>query len=216
MTANGEVDALVPERVWQEISRGLMEAQPSRMFLCCANAARWRACCRNSIACSAYRRTRKAIRKSIPAIMSCASSTRPQLPRQPLPVRYAALLHDLGKGLTPKENWPNHGGHEAAGLELVKQVGSAPARAEWNASAWRRSWRAGMARRINADKMGADGLLDLLEQTDAFRRPDRFELFCTPARRIFMAGRAGKTVLSSRPIVCGKRWRQRVRSMPAR
>jgi tRNA nucleotidyltransferase (CCA-adding enzyme) len=94
----------------------------------------------------------------------------------PLPVRYAALLHDLGKGLTPRENWPNHGGHEAAGIDRVKQVsqrlraptdctGLAQIVARWHGQAH------------NADTMGAAGLLDLLEQTDAFRRPERFGEF---------------------------------------
>jgi hypothetical protein len=55
MVAAGEVDALVPERVWQELARGLMEASPRACSTCCANAARWRACCPNSTRCGACR-----------------------------------------------------------------------------------------------------------------------------------------------------------------
>jgi len=123
MVANAEVDALVPERVWQERARGLMETRHTRMLL------RIREC--------------GALAKLLPELDALFGV--PQNPKnhpeidtgdhvmrvidraaaesQPLPVRYAALLHDLGKGLTPREIWPNHGGHEAAGLELVKQVG---------------------------------------------------------------------------------------------
>jgi tRNA nucleotidyltransferase (CCA-adding enzyme) len=176
MTANGEVDALVPERVWQELARGLMESQPSRMFLLLRDCG--------------------ALAKLLPELDALFGV--PQNPKShpeidtgdhvmrvidqaaddatALPVRYAALLHDLGKGLTPPEHWPNHGGHEAAGLELVKLVsqrlraptdctGLAQIVARWHGQAH------------NADQMGAAGLLDLLEHTDAFRRPERFGEF---------------------------------------
>ena len=176
MTANGEVDALVPERVWQEVARGLMERQPSRMFLLLR-------------ACGALARLLPELDvlfgvpqnpKSHPEIDTGDHVMRvidqAAAAGQPLPVRYAALLHDLGKGLTPKENWPNHGGHETAGLALVKQVslrlraptecaGLAQIVARWHGQAHQ------------ADTMGAEGLLDLLENTDAFRRADRFEHF---------------------------------------
>jgi tRNA nucleotidyltransferase (CCA-adding enzyme) len=176
MTADGEVDALVPERVWQELARGLMETRPSRMFLLLRECG--------------------ALAKLLPEVDALFGV--PQNPKShpeidtgdhvmrvidqaaaaghPLPVRYAALLHDLGKGLTPRENWPNHGGHEAAGIDRVKQVsqrlraptdctGLAQIVARWHGQAH------------NADTMGAAGLLDLLEQTDAFRRPERFGEF---------------------------------------
>lgn len=176
MTASGEVDALVPERVWQEISRGLMEACPSRMFLLLRE-------------CGALARLLPEVDvlfgvpqnpKSHPEIDTgdhvMRVIDRAAAESHPLPIRYAALLHDLGKGLTPKERWPNHGGHEASGVERVKQVGirlRAPTDCTGLAQIVAR-WH-GQAH--NADKMGADGLLDLLEQTDAFRRPDRFADF---------------------------------------
>ena len=176
MAADGEVDALVPERVWQELARGLMETRPSRMFLLLHDCG--------------------ALAKLLPELDALFGV--PQNPKShpeidtgdhvmrvidqaaadatALPVRYAALLHDLGKGLTPPENWPNHGGHEAGGVELVKQVsqrlraptdctGLAQIVARWHGQAH------------NADQMGAAGLLDLLEHTDAFRRPERFGEF---------------------------------------
>jgi tRNA nucleotidyltransferase (CCA-adding enzyme) len=176
MTASGEVDALVPERVWQELARGLMEDQPSRMFLLLRE-------------CGALARLLPELDtlfgvpqnpKSHPEIDTGDHVMRvidqAALAGHALPVRFAALLHDLGKGLTPKENWPHHGGHEAAGLELVKQVAirlRAPVECSGLAQIVTR-WH-GQAHQ--ADSMGATGLLDLLEQTDAFRRPDRFMQF---------------------------------------
>lgn len=176
MTANGEVDALVPERVWQEMARGLMEDQPSRMFLLLRECG--------------------ALARLIPELDALFGV--PQNPRshpeidtgdhvmrvidqaaaaaQPLPVRFAALLHDLGKGLTPKENWPNHGGHEAAGLELVKQV-SLRLRAPTECASLSQIVARWHGQAHQADTMGAAGMLELLEMTDAFRRPERFEQF---------------------------------------
>jgi tRNA nucleotidyltransferase (CCA-adding enzyme) len=203
MTANGEVDALVPERVWQELSRGLMEAQPSRMFLLLRE-------------CGALARLLPELDtlfgvpqnpKSHPEIDTGEHVMRvidqAALAAQPLLVRYAALLHDLGKGLTPKENWPNHGGHEAAGLELVKQVGTrlrAPVECAGLAQIVAR-WH-GQAH--NADKMGATALLDLLEHTDAFRRPDRFEQFLQACAADFH-GRPG---WETQPFIQAERLRQ--------
>jgi tRNA nucleotidyltransferase (CCA-adding enzyme) len=68
MVDDGEVDALVPERVWQELARGLMSAtaQP-HVQRCCASAARWRGCCPRWTACGACRSHPSTTRKSIPA-----------------------------------------------------------------------------------------------------------------------------------------------------
>jgi len=203
MTANGEVDALVPERVWQELARGLMEAQPSRMILLlreCGALARLLAEVDTLFGVPQNPQSHPEIDTGdhVMRVIDQAAAA-----AQPLPVRYAALLHDLGKGLTAKENWPHHGGHEAASLELVKQVSSrlrAPVECAGLAQIVAR-WH-GQAH--NADKMGADGLLDLLEQTDAFRRPDRFELFLNACAADFH-GRPG---WENRPFIQADRLQQ--------
>jgi tRNA nucleotidyltransferase (CCA-adding enzyme) len=122
MVRDGEVDHLVPERVWQEISRGLMERWPSLMI----EALR---------VCGALRR----ILPEVDALFGV-----PQPPRYhpevdtglhlllvldhaaakgfPLEVRFAALTHDLGKGTTPREQWPSHIGHEGRSVELLEGV----------------------------------------------------------------------------------------------
>ncbi len=176
MTANGEVDALVPERVWQELARGLMEAQPSRMILLlreCGALARLLAEVDTLFGVPQNPQSHPEIDTGdhVMRVIDQAAAA-----AQPLPVRYAALLHDLGKGLTAKENWPHHGGHEAAGVDLVKQVGIR-LRAPTDCTSLAQIVTRWHGQAHNADKMGADGLLDLLEQTDAFRRPDRFDGF---------------------------------------
>jgi tRNA nucleotidyltransferase (CCA-adding enzyme) len=176
MTANGEVDALVPERVWQEVSRGLMERQPSRMFLMlreCGALARLLPELDTLFGVPQNPKSHPEIDTGdhVMRVIDQAAAA-----AQPLPVRFAALLHDLGKGLTPKENWPNHGGHEAAGLALVKQV-SLRLRAPTECASLAQIVARWHGQAHQADNMGAEGMLDLLEHTDALRRPDRFEQF---------------------------------------
>jgi len=176
MTADGEVDALVPERVWQELARGLMETRPSRMFLLLRECGALAKLLPELDALFGVPQNPKSHPEidtgdHVMRVIDCTAAE-----ARGLPVRYAALLHDLGKGLTPRENWPNHGGHEAAGVELVKQVGKrlcAPTDCSGLAQIVAR-WHGQVH---NADQMGAAGLLDLLEQTDAFRRPQRFDEF---------------------------------------
>jgi tRNA nucleotidyltransferase (CCA-adding enzyme) len=122
MVANGEVDALVPERVWQELAKGLMEEKPSRMFDVL------RAC--------------GALQKILPELNALWGVPQPEKHHPEidtgvhvmmvidyaaqqaysLPVRFAALTHDLGKGTTPKEILPRHIGHEERSLKLVQDV----------------------------------------------------------------------------------------------
>ena len=203
MVADGEADALVPERVWQELSRGLMEAAPSRMF-------------RVLRACGALARLLPELDrlfgvpqnpKSHPEVDTGEHVMRvidqAALARHPLPVRYAALLHDLGKGMTPVGQWPNHGGHEQQGIELVETVGTrlrAPSDCQGLARVVAR-WH-GQAH--NAERMGTEALLDLLEQTDALRRPERFEQFLLAC----VADFRGRPGYEARPFPQADRLRQ--------
>ena len=176
MVAEGEVDALVPERVWQELSRGLMEAVPSRMILTLR-------------ACGALARLVPELDRLFGVPQNPQSHPeidtgdhvmrvidRAAADGAALPVRYAALLHDLGKGTTPPEQWPHHGGHEARGVDLVDAVGDR-LRATNDCTGLARTVARWHGQAHNGANMGADGLLALLEQTDALRRPERFEQF---------------------------------------
>lgn len=176
MVEAGEVDALVPERVWQELARGLMEAHPSRMLQVLRN-------------CGALARLLPEVDRLFGVPQNPAKhpevDTGEHLLRvldwaagagYSLPVRYAALLHDLGKGLTPPERWPDHSGHEEAGVEAVKAVsGRLKVPVECRELALTVARWHGLAHR--ADRLDAAGLLDLLERCDAFRRPDRLQGF---------------------------------------
>nr|WP_294839348.1 multifunctional CCA addition/repair protein [uncultured Methylotenera sp.] len=122
MVDAGEVDALVAERVWQELAKGLMEAQPSRMFTVLR-------------ACGALQRIMPELDRlwgvpqppqyhpevdtGVHVMMVVDYAARNNFT---LPVRFAALMHDLGKGTTPQDILPRHIGHEERGVGLVKDL----------------------------------------------------------------------------------------------
>ncbi|MHB9118793.1 MAG: multifunctional CCA addition/repair protein [Burkholderiales bacterium] len=173
MAENGEVDALVPERVWQELAKGLMENTPARML----EALR---------ACGALAR----ILPEVDALFGVPQPAEfhPEIDTgvhtllvldyaasqgYSLSVRFAALAHDLGKGATPPEEWPRHLGHEDRGVELTR----------------------GLCRRIKAPndcrdlallatrlhgkvhralELRPETVLTLLLESDALRKPQRF------------------------------------------
>ncbi len=174
MVASGEVDALVPERVWQELARGLMERRPSRMFLTLRD-------------CAALARLLPELDRLFgvpqPAAHHPEIDTGDHVMRVidvaaesalSLPVRYAALLHDLGKGTTPPQQWPRHIGHEARGADLAREVSDrlrAPRDCRDLAVLVAREH--GVVHR--ALELRPATLVQLLERIDAFRRPERFE-----------------------------------------
>ena len=173
MVLAGEVDALVPERVWQELSRGLMERAPSRMF--------------------AVLRRCGALARILPEL-DCLWGV-PQPPQHhpeidtgvhvmmvvdmaarlgcSLPVRFAALMHDLGKGATPASDWPRHYGHEARSVELAEGVChrlKIPTDCRDLAlMAAREHGNVGRALELRPNT-----IVKMLERCDGFRKPQRF------------------------------------------
>lgn len=173
MVEAGEVDALVPERVWQELARGLMEATPSRMF----EVLR---------ACGALHRIlpeldvlwgvpqpakyHPEIDTGVHVMLVIDYAARQQ---HPLPVRFAALLHDLGKGATPPAAWPSHHGHEGLGTGLVEQVCERlKVPGECRDLALMTAREHGNVGR--AEQLRPATIVTLLERCDAFRKPQRF------------------------------------------
>lgn len=176
MVHNGEVDALVPERVWQEFARGLMEHKPSRMFYALRE-------------CSALTRIVPEVNAlfgvpqpaqyhpevdtgvHVMMVIDYAASK-----NYSLPVRFAALTHDLGKGTTPPEEWPRHIGHEARSVKLVQDLCDrirAPNDARDLAL---------LVARYHGDVHRAAELrpatiANILQSVDAYRKPERFEEF---------------------------------------
>jgi tRNA nucleotidyltransferase (CCA-adding enzyme) len=173
MVEEGEVDALVPERVWQELSRGLMEQKPSRMFDVLRDCG--------------------ALARILPELDALWGVPQPPLHhpevdtgvhmmlvidyaaerKLELPVRFAALMHDLGKGRTPEQHWPKHHGHEGMGPRLIadlskrlrvplecRDLAVMTAREHGNVS--------------RALELRPNTIVTLLERCDAFRKPERF------------------------------------------
>ncbi len=173
MVVNGEVDALVPERVWQELARSLMEKTPSRFFTTLRECG--------------------ALAKILPEVdvlfgvpqppqhhpeIDCGVHTMLVLDDAaqhdyPLEVRFAALTHDLGKGNTPRDILPRHIGHEARGVDLLRalcerlrvpgecrDLGLLAARYHGDVH--------------RAKELRPDTVVRLFQSCDAWRRPERF------------------------------------------
>ncbi len=173
MVASGEVDALVPERVWQELSRGLMEAKPSRMFMVLRDAGALARILPEIVALDGVPQPAQhhpEIDTLVHVMMVIDTAARQSAS---LAVRFAALVHDLGKGTTSTEQWPQHIAHEARSVTLVEALcerlkipGEVRDLAVMTA---REHGNVGRAL-----EMRADTLVKMLERCDAFRKPARF------------------------------------------
>ncbi len=173
MVIHGEADALVAERVWQELSRGLMQAQPSRMFEVLRDCG--------------------ALQKLLPEVAKLwgvpqRADYHPEVDTgihlmmvldmaaqldAPLAVRFACLMHDLGKGCTPADVLPRHIGHEERSAKLSRAVCDrlrVPVECRELADVVAREH--GNIHR--SAEFGAAALVRLLERCDAFRKPQRF------------------------------------------
>lgn len=173
MVDDGEVDHLVAERVWQELSRGLMEAQPSRMFDVLRECG--------------------ALKRLLPEVDRLWGVPQPQQHHPeidtgvhlmmvldmaarlhaPLTVRFACLGHDLGKGTTDPEALPRHIGHEERSARLLKGLCErlrVPLDCRELADVVAREH--GHIHR--SGDLGAAALVRLLERCDAIRKPQRF------------------------------------------
>ncbi len=174
MVTDGEVDALVAERVWQETERALGEETPSRFFEVLRN-------------CGALARIFPELERlfGVPQpkhhhpeedtglhtmlVLEQAAKLSPDTR-----VRFAALVHDLGKGTTPQEEWPKHIAHEHRGVELVEQLCERlRIPRDYRDLALIVTQHHGVYHR--AEELRPGTLLEVLERIDAFRRPERLE-----------------------------------------
>jgi tRNA nucleotidyltransferase (CCA-adding enzyme) len=173
MVARGEVDAIVPERVWQELSRGLMEARPSRMFevlRACGALGRVLPEVERLWGVAQRADYHPEIDTGIHLMMVLDMAARLATS---LAVRYACLCHDLGKGTTPAEALPRHLGHEQRSVELARAVS-----ARLKVGTACRDLAEIVAREHGnvhrSAEFGAAALLRFFERCDALRRPERF------------------------------------------
>jgi len=173
MVRAGEADALVPERVWQELSRGLMESRPSRMFEVL------RECGALAVLLPEVDRLwgvpqpvqhHPEVDTGVHLMMVLDTSARLAAS---LPVRFACLVHDLGKGTTAPDVLPRHIGHEKRSAELLQAVCD-----RWRVPVEVRELAEVVAREHGnihrSGELEAAALVRLLERCDAFRKPARF------------------------------------------
>jgi len=173
MVEHGEVNHLVPERVWQELARGLMEEKPSRMFevlrdcgalqvLLPEVARLWGVPQRADY--------HPEVDTGVHLMMVLDMAARLSAP---LTVRFACLAHDLGKGTTPADVLPRHIDHETRSAELLKDVAErlrVPVDCRETADVVAREH--GHIHR--SQDLSAAALVRLLERCDAIRKPERF------------------------------------------
>ncbi|MDY7566821.1 multifunctional CCA addition/repair protein [Pseudomonas sp. RTC3] len=176
LSESGELEALTPERSWKEISRALMENQP-QVFIQVLRE------------CGAL----KVLFPEVDALFGVPqpAAHHPEIDtgqhvlsvleqaaihHQPLSVRWACLLHDLGKGLTPESEWTRHIAHEHTGLRLIKAVN---ARFKVPRDCQELAMLVGQyhTHGHRALELKASTLFELMQSFDIYRRPQRFEEF---------------------------------------
>ena len=173
MVEQGEADHLVAERVWQELANGLMEAQPSRLFetlRACGALARLLPEVDALFGVPQRADYHPEVDTGVHVMMVIDMAACLKLP---LPARFAALTHDLGKGVTPVEYLPRHTGHEPKSAVLL-----APLCERLRVPADCRE----LARLVaiyhsdihRADMLKPSTMVKVLERCDVLRRPDRF------------------------------------------
>ena len=171
---SGELAALVPERVWVETERALGEARPTvyvETLRACGALATLLPEVDRLFGVPQPERWHPEVDTGVHTLqvleVACelAADTA---------VRFAALVHDVGKGVTPRAQWPRHVGHEHAGVELVARLAE-----RLKVPNEHRDLGMLVSRehqRIHrAAELRDSTVLDVLEATDAFRRPERFE-----------------------------------------
>ena len=189
ISTSGELEVLVPERVWGEMDKALSEKYPARFILVL------RACHALQVLFPEIDRLfgvpqpqkhHPEIDTGLHTIMVLNQASR--LTDDPQ-IRFAALLHDLGKGTTPDKEWPKHNGHETRGAKLVDKL----CKRYKIPNAYREL--AILVARYHLDchrvqELRPETLLRKLEALDAFRRSQRFEQFLI-ACEADARGRAG-------------------------
>lgn len=176
MTADGEVDALVPERVWQEARRALDELDPAVFFRVLRDTgalARLFPEVDVLFGVPQPPRHHPEIDSGEHTLMALTQAARLGASTE---ARFATLCHDLGKALTPPDEWPSHRGHETRGLTpleaLCDRLRVPNGYRELARSVTRHHLQAHRARELRPET-----LVKLLEALDAFRRPERLDPF---------------------------------------
>ncbi|PUE19899.1 multifunctional CCA tRNA nucleotidyl transferase/2'3'-cyclic phosphodiesterase/2'nucleotidase/phosphatase [Limnohabitans sp. MMS-10A-160] len=174
MVEGGEVDHLVPERVWQELAKGLMSTKPSRMFEVLRECGALKVLLPElGRLWGVPQRAEYHPEVDTGAHMMLVMDMAARL-NTPLSVRVACLFHDLGKGNTPADVLPRHIGHEGRSVKLLlkvcdrlrvprdcKELAEVVAREHGNIH--------------RSAELNAEAVMRLLERCDAVRQAERFE-----------------------------------------
>ena len=176
ISESDELEALAPERVWNELERAMGETYPSRFILAL------RACHALGVLFPEIERLfgvpqpekhHPEIDTGIHILMSLNQASR--LSQDPQ-IRFATLVHDLGKGTTAKDKLPSHHGHEERGVKLIEELCK-----RYRAPNQYRELAIQVSKHHLSchliDEMRAETILKKLESMDAFRRPERFKKF---------------------------------------
>ncbi|MBE9527304.1 MAG: multifunctional CCA addition/repair protein [Proteobacteria bacterium] len=173
---NDEVDALVAERVWQEVEKALSDDNSWIFFKVlrqCGALERLFPEIEQLFGVPQTKQWHPEIDTGVHTMMVLEQASK--LSEDPA-VRFAALVHDLGKGITPEQEWPKHIAHESRGVPLVEAICQrlkVPKHFSTLAilvTKYHLNYH-----KINELKPST--IVDLLSKLDAFRRPERFEQF---------------------------------------
>jgi len=176
LSDSGELEALTAERSWKEISRALMEKQPQVFIQVLRDCTALKVLMPEVDALFGVPQPEAHHPEVDTGVHTLSVLEQAALHQQPLTVRWACLLHDLGKGLTPEHEWPRHIAHEHKGLKLIKAVNErfkAPRDCQELALLVGQYHTHGH----RALELKASTLLELLQSFDVYRRPQRFEEF---------------------------------------
>ena len=176
LSASGELQALTAERTWKEISRALMEDQPQVFIQVLRDCGALQVLMPEVDALFGVPQPPTHHPEIDSGVHTLSVLQQAARHAQPLTVRWACLLHDLGKGLTPPEHWPRHIAHEFKGLRLIKAVNErfkAPRDCQELALLVGEFHTHGH----RALELKPSTLLELLQRFDIYRRPQRFEEF---------------------------------------
>ncbi len=203
MVSVGEVDALVPERVWQEMQKALTEKTPTAFITTLRDCG--------------------ALKKILPEL-DCLFGVPQPIEHHPEidtgihtlmvleqacllseagDVRFAALVHDLGKGTTPETEWPRHIAHEARGADIVKKVCQRLRIPNEYRDLAERTARFHLHYH-RALELKPATVVKTLEQLDAYRKPERFEKFLLASE----ADARGRTGYENKDFPQGDYFRQ--------
>lgn len=176
LAESGELQELTAERIWKEYSRALMESRPDvfiQVLRDCGALAQLLPEVDRLFGVPQPPEHHPEVDTGKHTLLVLRAAADAQLP---LPARWACLLHDVGKGLTPEASWPKHHGHEKKGLAAIKAINKrckaprdcqelALLTCEYHTHCHR------------ALELKPGTLLKLFKAFDVYRRPERFEQF---------------------------------------